>query len=60
MRVVLDASVILKWYLLDEEHGEKALEFLNRFVSRQGREKWNGQIGGKEGVQAGQAADGSI
>ena len=33
MRVVLDASVILKWYLLDEEHGEKALEFLNRFVS---------------------------
>jgi len=33
MRVVLDASVILKWYLLDEEHGEKALEFLNRLVS---------------------------
>jgi len=33
MRVVLDASVILKWYLLDEEHGQKALEFLNRFVS---------------------------
>jgi len=33
MRVVVDASVILKWYLLDEEHGEKALEFLNRFVS---------------------------
>jgi predicted nucleic acid-binding protein len=33
MRVVLDASVIFKWYLLDEEHGEKALEFLNRFVS---------------------------
>ncbi|MDP3041083.1 MAG: type II toxin-antitoxin system VapC family toxin [Deltaproteobacteria bacterium] len=33
MRVVLDASVILKWYLFDEEHGEKALEFLNRFVS---------------------------
>jgi len=33
MRIVLDASVILKWYLLDEEHGEKALEFLNRFVS---------------------------
>ena len=32
-KVVLDASVILKWYLQDEEHGEKALSLLNQYVS---------------------------
>lgn len=32
-RVVLDASVILKWYLPDEDQGEAALELLKRYVS---------------------------
>ncbi len=32
-KVVLDASVILKWYLLDEEHGERALSLLRQYVS---------------------------
>jgi predicted nucleic acid-binding protein len=27
-RLVIDASVALKWWLLDEEHGDKALEIL--------------------------------
>ncbi|MDI6726566.1 MAG: type II toxin-antitoxin system VapC family toxin [Smithellaceae bacterium] len=30
---VLDASVILKWYLPDESHGEKALDYLKQYVS---------------------------
>jgi len=31
-RVVLDASVILKWYLPDESYGEDALELLKHFT----------------------------
>lgn len=34
-RVVLDASVVLKWYLADEEYGQKALDLLFKFVSGQ-------------------------
>lgn len=33
-RVVVDASVALKWYLNDETDGGKALSLLNSFVSR--------------------------
>jgi len=32
-RAVLDASVVLKWYLPDEDHGEAALDLLNRYLS---------------------------
>jgi len=32
-RIVIDASVVLKWYLSDEEHGEKALDILDGHVS---------------------------
>lgn len=32
-RTVIDASVVLKWYLADENHGEKALGLLNRYIS---------------------------
>jgi len=31
-RMVLDASVILKWYLPDESYGENALELLKNFT----------------------------
>lgn len=31
-RLVLDASVILKWYLPDESHGEKAWGLLKQFT----------------------------
>jgi len=31
-RAVLDASVIMKWYLFDEAYGEKALALLKRFT----------------------------
>lgn len=31
--VVIDASVVLKWYLPDEAHGEKALNFLNEYIA---------------------------
>jgi len=34
-RVVLDASVVLKWYLVDEEYGQKALDLLFQYVSNQ-------------------------
>lgn len=34
-RVVLDASVILKWYLTDEEDGQKALGLLYQYVSNE-------------------------
>ena len=34
-RAVLDASVILKWYLADEELGEKALSLLYGFVANE-------------------------
>jgi predicted nucleic acid-binding protein len=29
----LDASVVLKWYLSDEDHGQLALDILNRYLS---------------------------
>ena len=32
-RTVIDASVVLKWYLVDEKYGEKALDLLNRYIS---------------------------
>jgi len=32
-RLVIDASVVLKWYLSDEEHGEKALDILDAHAS---------------------------
>jgi len=32
---VLDASVILKWYLLDEMYGQKALDLLHRFITKE-------------------------
>ncbi|MBI5235938.1 MAG: type II toxin-antitoxin system VapC family toxin [Deltaproteobacteria bacterium] len=32
-RVVIDASVVLKWYLLDEEEGQSALSILDGYVS---------------------------
>lgn len=32
-RVVLDASVVLKWYLSDELHGQKAISLLDRYIS---------------------------
>jgi len=32
-RAVIDASVILKWYLLDEVHGENALALLYEYVA---------------------------
>ena len=33
--VVLDASVILKWYLFDETYGQKALDLLHRFITKE-------------------------
>jgi len=33
--VVIDASVILKWYLADEEYGEKALSLLYKYISKE-------------------------
>jgi predicted nucleic acid-binding protein len=33
MRAVIDASVVLKWYLSDEGHGEEALDLLKRYIS---------------------------
>ena len=32
-RIVIDASVVLKWYLVDEEYSEKALGLLDKYVS---------------------------
>jgi predicted nucleic acid-binding protein len=34
-RAVVDASVILKWYLLDEVHGEQALALLQKCTARE-------------------------
>ena len=34
-RVVLDASVILKWYLSDEEYGQKALLLLHKYITKE-------------------------
>ena len=32
-RAVIDASVVLKWYLADEQYSEKALRLLEKYVS---------------------------
>jgi predicted nucleic acid-binding protein len=32
---VLDASVILKWYLMDETYGQNALELLHKFITKE-------------------------
>ena len=32
-QAVIDASVVLKWYLPDEKYGENALGLLNKFIS---------------------------
>jgi len=32
-RVVIDASVVLKWYLADERYGQKALDLLEDYLS---------------------------
>ena len=34
-RLVIDASVVLKWYLTDEEYGEKALNLLSKYISNE-------------------------
>ena len=33
-RTVLDASVVLKWYLADEEYGQKALSLLDDYLGK--------------------------
>ena len=33
--VVLDASVVLKWYLPDESYGEKALSLLHGYITKE-------------------------
>lgn len=32
-RIVIDASVVLKWYLSEEKNGHSALEILDKYVS---------------------------
>jgi predicted nucleic acid-binding protein len=32
---VLDASVILKWYLIDETYGQRALDLLHKFITKE-------------------------
>jgi len=34
-RIVIDASVVLKWYLADEEYSQKALSILDKYVSNE-------------------------
>ena len=34
-RIVIDTSVILKWYLADEEYSQKALSILDKYVSNE-------------------------
>ena len=34
-RAILDASVILKWYLSDEEYGQNALNLLHGFITKE-------------------------
>jgi len=34
-RLAIDASVVLKWYLTDEEYGEKALNLLTKYISNE-------------------------
>jgi predicted nucleic acid-binding protein len=32
-RIVIDASVVLKWFLADEDHNQSAFELLDKYVS---------------------------
>jgi len=34
-RVVIDASVVLKWYLADERYGQRALNLLEKYLSNE-------------------------
>ena len=34
-RLVIDAGVVLKWYLTDEEYGQKALNLLGKYISNE-------------------------
>ncbi|MBI5207860.1 MAG: type II toxin-antitoxin system VapC family toxin [Candidatus Firestonebacteria bacterium] len=34
-RIVLDASIVLKWYLDDEEFGQKAINLLTQYISNE-------------------------
>lgn len=34
-RLVIDTSVVLKWYLPDEEYSQKAVEILDKYVSNE-------------------------
>ncbi|MGD2245657.1 MAG: type II toxin-antitoxin system VapC family toxin [Candidatus Aminicenantes bacterium] len=34
-RIVIDASVALQWYIVDEEHSQKALSLLDKYVSNE-------------------------
>jgi predicted nucleic acid-binding protein len=34
-RIVIDASVVLKWYLADEEYSSKALSILDKYISNE-------------------------
>jgi len=34
-RIVIDTSVVLKWYLADEEYSQKALSILDKYVSNE-------------------------
>ena len=34
-QAVIDTSVVLKWYLADEQDGEKALGLLNKYISNE-------------------------
>ena len=33
--LVIDASVVLKWYLTNEEYGERALNLLSKYISNE-------------------------
>lgn len=34
-RIVIDASVVLKWYLADEEYSQKAISLLKKYISNE-------------------------
>ncbi len=34
-QVVIDASVVLKWFLTDEEYGQKAMSLLGQYISNE-------------------------
>ena len=34
-RAVLDASIVLKWYLFDETYGQRALDLLHMFITKE-------------------------